>query len=538
MSTPEFDFPPLEPRRIFGTEVEVPSRGPTSPLPVGFNRSTALSFGTSVLDVTQRWQSRFDNEAPATSQELIDLAEGTTASFPPGISLAEAQRRLAWQRRQDYLAQFDTSLVGDVLGGIVPYSLDLVTLATLPVGGAAATAAIRAAATRNFGRFLSRSAVSGAQVGAASVPLEVGIQADTRGEVDTASVLATALAPVALGPLLLAPGYALARARGNPRALADAANSPVIPPEAVADAPAVAAEAPAPPVMTVPAPKKPAARLAETFADYQGGPNTWLRDFAAGAPAARAKAVALGIDPDAPPLRELVQDEAFLTALRSRRTPDNLAQLADAADRVQAQAATPDDVARLRFAGMLDEGDQLLPEFRASRDTLLAEGPEGVWAAQASAAGREAQALSVEAVAAEKATLQARNPQMRLLTTPDGPVGQLEARAAELKTRYAAAQARFETALSRARTVDPKRVDPLRVMEALDAARVQTAAPVPARDMPDVNPESSLVRGAEPVEDDVLRFARENGLDEAQVAEATQIADDVLRAVTACGSAA
>lgn len=293
------------PRERFGVGFE---RG-EYPTDAGYLTSFWSSFGRSMGfawdDVKARWSGVVDLEAEQlTAAEHMELVGDRPIPYDPFRTRGQLERHIAEHDFDQSVSGWQDRPAADFLGGLLPYAVDPVTVATYPVGGGALQAAARATTTRGF---LRNVATASGAISAASLPAEALVQAQTYGELRGDVLGMTALAPLVFTPALGALTRGLsARATVN-------------------------LDAPAPRITpTAAVPEVPRARLDESFGDYQGGARRWLQDIARGHEPARQHARRLGIDPHAEALQKLIQQQARLTA---RRTPppaeERLQALAD-----------------------------------------------------------------------------------------------------------------------------------------------------------------------------------------------------------------
>lgn len=256
------------------------------------------------LETMERWRALFE-DAPEISQDEFDEMVGDRPiEKRPFQTVAETERAIAihdWEQSQQ---EYEKRGIASFVGTALPLMLDPVSVATMPVGWQNFA---RAAGAKTMRQALLQSSIGGAKVGAATVPLEVGMQMRTRGEVDPMTVAAAGVGPAALSPMLAAAGRgARAAFRRSPdNTLADAANrSKIKRPEAAPEDVAKAvhdhpdARPPAPYVRESEA-LTPTMRLNEAFERYDGGSVRWVQDMAAQDPRAVQFARDLGIDPEA-----------------------------------------------------------------------------------------------------------------------------------------------------------------------------------------------------------------------------------------------
>lgn len=354
-----------------------PLRHPTVGLrPRGFWGTFTNAFEFGVSEVNSRWASLFDDERSEviTFPEFQEVTGDRGLEWFPGMTRSQVQHRMMMQDYQEYNSQFKGNVLAEFVGMSLPFAYDVVTLATLPVGGKAFTMASKAPTLRGM---LALSAKGGAQVGMASFPLEIGVQQAAYGEIDPMMLGAATLAPVVVSPLMGLAGRGMRRAMSRDNAEL-AARLTADEPENFSNVlHALEREADLPPPPQYPdigPPAAPSARAQEIFVDYQGDASQFVRDLGRQTPQAMQKAAELGIDVNHPAIRDLISRYAR-TTVRENDGPrlDTLFDFRAAL----AGRASPEQLDRLRTANML-------PDVEAARAAMArspgARGLEDVYA--------------------------------------------------------------------------------------------------------------------------------------------------------------
>lgn len=545
------------PRERFGLAFERGEYPTQAGYLTSFWSAAGRSWANAVEDVLARWSALGDINAELLSEpQFREIVEDRNIPYNPWVTRAQAQRLVS---EYDYLqvtAQYESRPVAELVGAVLPYAMDPVTAATYFTGVGAMTRAAQAATLKQF---LRHSLTAGAQIGAATLPAEAAAQVLTYGEVRPDELAMVAGIPLVAAPVLS--GASRAFARG---------------PTAAGPTRTIPSEAPPPPVPKVDiTPEVPAVRVAETFSDYPGGVRQWLSELASGQEGARTFAARVGVDPDAAPLRSLIQQQARLTAQRTaapaevrlrqlqgftlaaRRQATEATEAAVRAERgalevERAQAALAKretgelldtweaaagrrvDRAEAEMAELLD-----LPEFAQVRDALntpaplrsaeqriaykefVDHGPEGLTARYVNALERE------YARTADEAGRLARE----LSEHQGGKPKELRAALREANRRRSALAAQIEAASARLSRVDAE-VPIEDLMAALDASRLESPLPPPAAlEAPTGNPTQALI-GDDAGMEAFLAAARRMGAD---LDSADELVAEIRKAALECG---
>ena len=528
--------PQLRQRHLFGFPVEGNEHPGQAPSEVGVFGSARLGFGTAWLDVQQRWASLADDadDPVPTGPEIEELLDGRSMEIPRGTSRREIERRIGMHDREQYLSQYSTGMVGEFVGALPPYFLDPTSLALAPVGGAKIRAATQSG---TLGGFLRESTTAGARIGAASLPLELGIQQRTRGEVDGTSVLLSSIAPVVATPVFASPAWARTGLR-NERAVRTGISSeqmPVdTPPVRSSEAVAARNDIPSPPVREYTTPvQPPRARLNETFREYEGGSAQWIQDMAVGREGARTFAARIGVNPDSPVLRDMISQEGQATAQRTAAPASFERDVRAAVQRTEQGRPEARDTTTLQRAGLADTEGNLIPGVTSGalrRDGALA------------VRGQVQRSLENQMQLRSRVLGEARQQRD---AAPEGS----EARATadefidDTRRDIAVLEDQLAALQTQPRSIDAQ-ASPERIMEALDAARVQDspsgAAQAQARPQSPEADQAQLdaVVGRSEADDPdlvvTMEYARRQGISEEDVMAVNQRYGEFEQQLRAC----
>ena len=353
-----------------------------SPYPTGALSAMGRSarFATDV--VKDRWASLMDEDDPVPADQWEEVAEGRDIPWEPGMTKSRADHLIQEHDYEQYAQHYEGRPIAEFVGMMGPFLFDPVSVATMPVGGANFAAAARAP---TLGKFMQESVRGGAKVGAASAPLEVGVQTQAYGELRGDELAGTILGPIAAAPILSAPGRVL-RSLGERRgqtgatdhsqpdvrqaaAAANQSDRPIEIDRIIGPYQQEAGVSLAPPVRQIdPSSPVPTARMEELFGDWDGGAKGWFQRYARGDEDAVAAARQKGFDPDSDALRGLVREEVRLSSRRGMQ-PDE-GRFTDLRDLVDAEQgrATPDQMERLRQRGMADRLEQVQQQQRELAD--------------------------------------------------------------------------------------------------------------------------------------------------------------------------
>lgn len=369
--------PGIEARSIGGWALDPAGvHVPTDPMSMG----DAMEM--SWREMSQAWASVFDDETEILHLPLEEQRQiiGDRPIEPdPSVTRGELQRRISLH---DFRQQYEGTPEGwkYMVGYLGPQLLSPVSVGSMLLG---APPALALAGKLTAGAGLVRTAVtteilSGAAVGAASVPLEMHFSAASGGEQATfGQAVAYALGPEAwilsALPVSFAVGKSI-RARRLNAAVTPAqqtvAQSAGVPDHAPPTGAAVdaaqtmpAVESPVPHV--APQPAAPRTKLAAVFEGYEGGVGKAVRDLAAGVPAAREyfKNV-LRVDPDSEAIQEFLSAAAKQTQQVAQVAPDARAQVLRDIDAGKVpDGMTPEQAAPLRAPRAPEEVVTAVPTY-------------------------------------------------------------------------------------------------------------------------------------------------------------------------------
>ena len=350
-------LPEMVPRTVAGQRVApIPLADGTIPRTRGQAFGATFSFANDfVLD---RWKMLGEEGQTITEQEHKDLVGDRPIPFFQGITGRQTERRIAEFDFAQTDAQYSQFPLTQFAAGVIPFFYEPGTLATMPLGGKNIKAIARAPAF-SMRQFLTQSGIGSAKIATGSVAVEAAQQVKQTGVLEPVSLAGAGLAPFVLTPAFGALGRGIRAGIGKIKdgpmtaRVIDATEGRLSPEQASKVADDVAnAPAPRPRILgeDVPTPKR---RLAQVFEGFPEGQAEFLRGLSAGREDARAFATRIGLDPDAPALRDLVatmQDRSSQT--RSTKPSFNgkvLSQL----NRLRKGEATPDDIQTLTDAGLV-----------------------------------------------------------------------------------------------------------------------------------------------------------------------------------------
>lgn len=508
----------------FGQTIELNEMPVTSPYAQSFWSAAARGWDTGWESTKTRWGALFEN-APQMSYEAFVAKYGDDVAFAynPGVNEYNADY-LAWEAKtQLHAQQYQGRPIAEFLGAIVPSLPDPVNVATLPVGGARAAAA---ATSKSASGFLKNSAIAGFQAGAASLPLEVAMQQEVYGEIRPEELALSVVAPVALSPVLTAPGFVVSRIKQGKlqRAVDEQMDlPPTADREQVAQVFEDSPDATLPP--QAPTPVEPPAPTLRMFDEF-GGETTWAMAAARGDVKAREFALANNIDPDSPALKAFFVAESNRQAVLGEADPAKNADTALVLGAWQRGDQTPEVRQALVDAGVAREVEgelRILPQFRELAELMKGEdtGP----------ALRQFMDSSPDQISAryqQKLWNDLREVQQSSLAR--------EAKAA----RTAEILAEMEESTGGARTLKPD-FDRDALLDALDAARLEsptTAAELRGgtgdSPMPETSPVDPVTpAGMDTQTADARAAAQKAGVELDAV---DNIVDDVIERMTRCGA--
>lgn len=564
-----------EPATYYGQKM-MQGRPPyENPYPQGPLQAFGRAFSSTTEDVAHRWRSLEPGDS-VTKEEFDEIVGDAPVSvdWGPSMTRERAQFLADEARREQWSQQFESRPVAEFLGASLPTVADPVSVATMPVGGTSFAAASRAT---TLGQFLKHSTAGGAKVGAATAPIEAAAQPSFYGEMRPEMLAGAVAGPVLASPLLGLPGFALKSVAGrrtgiqDTEAAQDMAEAAATSGQMDADIADMTSrltdeegDLPAPPMGQRP-PEEAGQRpreLDRLFGDWTGQERGWVRDLAAGDEAAAARAREVGIDPDSPALQRFLEREGERTLRRSRQVDeDRFTELRDFSDFV-AGRASPEQQQRLAAAGMVESAETA----RVARQT-----PEDWRLGEVLRASREADAA--DAQVRELAAAPGMRPLQEALETPaarrtseqqeltrafmENGAGAAKAtylerrkrdyeqaldREADIEERIAegleqyreldearaarrAAYEDLEAARAEARTEQDGEFDIDEFVQALEAARMESAAQAPGpepRQYRDSDEAASVASNAmrpgdDPETADLREFAQRNGVDTDEI---------------------
>lgn len=327
--------------------------------PSGFFSAAWRSMLGAIPDLKRRWSAPFETEETITQDEFKSIIGDRPIDFYHGIDKRTAEFLVQDYDMQVYMSQYEKRPIAEFLGSMLPYMLDPISIATMPVGGTAAMQALKATTLRGF---LKNAFLSGAQAGVASAALEPLVELKAYGKVDYMRVLEEFVGPVIAAPILLAPARALRGFMSHTDILHAARG---VQPETAGfdgerllkafDADSMGVTPP-PPVRDPGGLTLPSKRFNEMFADYTGGHKQWVRDFSTNVEEARNFLRRHNIDPDSPILKNFIDRHKEASAKRAALTSleDRFTHLQDISDYIKGRAA-PDQIERLKKVGVLQE---------------------------------------------------------------------------------------------------------------------------------------------------------------------------------------
>lgn len=547
--TPQEERDLVAPRRLFGQDSYPGEYEGIARDRAGVFSSFGRSFGHEASNAWRRWKSPTSvGDGEITEGELKAIAPGRNIPWEPGMTRMRAERLAAdydYQQYSSYYTQSFGSKAGEIAGWFAGGFLDPVSVVTMPIGGPEFSAALKAGATLKS--FLYQGFKGASKVAAVSTPLEVGVQTLGEGRMSPQDIIATAAAPYVLGGALLGAGRIASG--GGRRALANFADSPHTDLEAPSRALNESPDIPPPPVRQYDPQEMMRADLARTtdILKESGGSGKWLSDLAAGKVEAIDAAKRMGIDPDAPSIRSLIERQAYFT---TSRTPEpagqRLQDVADLKDMV-AGTATPEQLQRLTDRGLVDEAPAAsavdAPSQQAERFTTKPELAALSDALRVPEFDRtQAQRIAVDdfmrggtdGVKAKR--LDGLQSEFKQLSES---LGEIEAKggggAAPVRAKVKALSEEISKAGGDLRRVD-QNVPLDELLGALSAARVEAPTmpplPEPARDMgaaitSTVAPDATL--------DDVRKWAKEIVKEGEVIDSAEELVGKLDRAMKACG---
>lgn len=350
-------LPDMVPRTVAGQRV--------APMPLAdgtIPRTRRQAFGASMRFsndfVVDRWRMLNDTDETINEAEFNELVEGKPVSFFQGITRRQAERRLAEYDFQQWDQQFTQAPFSQFAGMAIPFFYEPGTIASMPAG-ARNIANITRAGSLTFRQFMQQSTVGASKIAGVSVPLEAAAQIRQTGVVEPMTLAATGLVPFALTPAFGALGrgvrLGLGRIKDGPmtKNVIDATHGRVDPETASRIADNTASSVPPRPRVLSSDPMPPTERLNVWFQGYPGGRAQWLRDISAGKDLARSYARDLGLDPDAPSVRDLVVLMQDRSAQTFDTPPSYNGKVLHMLNRLRAGKATPDDISSLTDAGLV-----------------------------------------------------------------------------------------------------------------------------------------------------------------------------------------
>ncbi len=558
-------YNPPASRKYMGKDVRVSDLPAMSKLRRGIFESATDAARQNWPEVRRRWSSLLDDESNnfVPEEEFKEAVGDLPVVYDPRMTRTRMEYQILEAEREAYMSQFESRPVAEFVGAMAPWMLDPVNVATYPVGGKAMMAARRA---KTLGQTMRHSARGAAQVGIASSPIEVGVQATSMGELRADYLLMSTLAPVPFMTGMASGGHFLRRAFGRgsgtegapvPRRDQQAIAQGIVDGDIQAAPFRMTAEQ-AQDAMGVRAPAfrdgylshryTPDARLKTMFSDYDGGAARWVRELAEGNEKAFNKARTLNIDPDSPVIANYFRKMGERTRQMPRRAKDIMPEalafhslrmgqataeqvrllkqrgvLGDAYQAARAQEnprlLNPDDLERIRNRNRevlktIGEGE-VYPEFRMVMDAVMK--PRSELTPDERALLRDFNQQGVDGVYERAIRMQEAELDQMAPGSPER--AQAYENLNEMRSRYTPG-AREDL------------VDPMELMGVLEAAGMESPAVTPpmtrlAGTGEDVSPREAVMREAGGM-DELSDYARRMGVDADEVDNLMNEIDSIL----------